>query len=122
MSDQVDHEYYFDLYERNISEQRYEEIETLENEIEKLKKRIEKIRGKRYLLDYDKNSVSDINDQRLIILYMCEKIPKEGRNSFVEKCPSMFGHADNVRYTCKIHDFEEPKWFKEKYGHLYAKK
>ena len=83
---------------------------------------IEKTRGKRYTLDYGEDSVSDINEQRLIILYMCEKLPKEYRKSFVEKCPFMFVHADNVRAICKLFGFEEPMWFKEKYGHLYAKK
>jgi hypothetical protein len=122
MSDQVDYEYYFALYERNLSEQKRERTRALESQVEKLKIEIEKIRGKRYLLDYDKDSVSDINDQRLIILYMCEKLPKEGRKGFVEKCPFMFVHADNVRSICKLFDFEEPTWFKEKYGHLYAKK
>jgi len=122
MSDQVDYEYYFALYERNLSEQKHEKIEALENQVDKLKKEIEKTRGKRYTLDYGEDSVSDINEQRLIILYMCEKLPKEYRKSFVEKCPFMFVHADNVRAICKLFGFEEPMWFKEKYGHLYAKK
>ena len=115
MTDKVDYEQYFTLYERSLFDQNYEKIKALESQIEKLKKN-------RCDLHYDKKSISDINEQRLIILYVCEKLPKKDRKFFIKQCSGMFFHADNVRCVCEHHGFEEPAWFKEKYSHLYAKK
>jgi hypothetical protein len=65
------------------------------------------------------NAVSDYADQKRIYeeLVAMKDIGPEP----LSHTGSLFFHADNIRYVCQKAGHAVPKWFSDKYGHLFEK-
>ena len=109
------------LYEKMLASYVQFEVAEIEKEIEIKKELISRLKRGAFI-KYDENSVSDVNEQKLIMYDMYRKLDKDKFEAFSDRCPSMFVSADNVRYCYKENNMEMPLWFSEKYGHIYNKK
>jgi len=85
------------LYEKMLASYVQFEVAEIEKEIEIKKELISRLKRGAFI-KYDENSVSDVNEQKLIMYDMYRKLDKDKFEAFSDRCPSMFVSADNVRY------------------------
>lgn len=108
------------LYEKIVASHVQFEVTEIEKEIEIKKELINRLKRGNFV-KYNENSVSDPDDQKVIIYDMYSKLDKDKFEAFSDSYPSVFMHIDYVRCCYKENDMKLPLWFSEKYGYLFNK-
>jgi hypothetical protein len=120
----MDNKKYENIIDSAIDSKIAERKKNLSEQIEKLNKKINKLNKGSFVLkktDNDGACIYDRMDQIRILKDMDNDLPHD---IFIEntrhgKCGSLFFHADNIRYVYATVNKKCPKWFINKYGHLF---